>query len=88
MQQNTKPKSGLILMLKAFGIEFDPEEIKQEAFKFRDVLVSIEHRLERIEAMNAAIALHLKIEGVANGRSETGGKPAASVSGDSQRGTP
>jgi len=60
-------QSGLMQLLKTFGVDIDPAEIQKQAFQFRDLLASLDRRLADISAQQAVIMRHL---GVENGRSE------------------
>lgn len=55
-------KSGLLQLLKAFGIDFDPEEIKTEALKFQQMMLGIHSELQSIRQRQDALAKHLGME--------------------------
>ena len=55
-------KSGLMQMLSMFGIEFDLEEIKVEALKFRQIMLDIDSRLTALQRQQDALATHLGME--------------------------
>lgn len=42
-------QSGFVMMLKAFGVEVDPEEIKRNIEQMRAVVLDAAARLQRIE---------------------------------------
>ena len=54
--------SGIMQLLKTFGIDIDPEEIKAQALQFKALGDSIDARLAIIQAQNAAIMRALKID--------------------------
>ena len=75
--------SGFTQLLKAFGIDFDPEEIKREALKFQQIMLDIDARLAQLQAQNRALAHHLGMEvdndgsGQSAGSGQTGNRPLA-----------
>jgi hypothetical protein len=51
--------NGLMQMLKAFGIDIDPEEIKKQANDFKTIMQGIETALAQIKAQNDCIIAQL-----------------------------
>jgi len=72
-------KSGLLMMLEAFGLKIDPVEIQAQIGAFKGLAESIDNRLAIIMQQNAAIMAALNI-----GETPHAEKPAGQIAGGEQ----